>query len=176
MIRKKGQTEDFIADLIPSLIIIAIGLYVLSDMQDVGKKATENTNIKLVEELEGRKTLVNYLTKEIELDDKKITLNELISLGYKNEEYQRRLIENLQRTGLAQLKIPIETIAESTEQLEAENIQTEVKECLKLDIKYPDGSNLEIGEKCMGREKVFALPTYEGQYLTVKLTVRTTRG
>lgn len=155
MIRKKGQTEDFIADLIPSLIIIAIGLYVLSNMQDVGKKATEETNANLLERLEDRKTMADYLAKEIEIDNKKITLNELISLSYKNEAYQKKIKEEVERIQLQRISFP--------------DFYTRVV-CLNMEINYPDGSSIVIEKDpfCAGEERKIFLPTYEGRYLTIK--------
>lgn len=152
MIRKKGQTEDFIADLIPSLIIIAIGLYILADMEDVGKKSIEETNDKLLERLGDEKTMTDYLAKEIGIDNKKITLNELISLSYKNEQYQQKVEEELgwiigQDTG--------------RRTIESCNIIT----CLNAEIQYPDGSSKKLKKDifCPGEEKAMFFPTYGGQ-------------
>ncbi len=173
---KKGQTEDFLADLIPSAIIILIGLYVLSNMQDANRlSATEkeraiNTALKFEQT-----TVLDYLSLKVDVDDKKMTMQELISLTYKDEGYQRKLREWLLRKDLAQQEILWEFIAKSVEQEYPEEISKGRKACLELKIQYPNGSSLEVGEKCDGREQTFYLPTFDGQYLEIKSIVGTTK-
>jgi len=174
MIRKKGQTEDFVADFIPSLIIIIIGLYVLSEMEDIGIKTTEETKNKLLERLEDRKTINDYMFEERKIDNETKTLIEWISLIYKNKEHQTELILDLAREDIAELRAPVETISGTQEQEPVETTQHGRKECIKLDIQYPDSSKLEIGGKCDGTEQIFYLPTFEGQYIQVKSIAGTT--
>lgn len=174
---KKGQTEDFLADLIPSAIIIIIGLYILSNMQSANRlSATEKERaINYALEIE-QKTITEYLSLKIDIDGKERSLQEWISLSYNNNEYQAKLVEKLIGKDLAQREILWETIAKSVEQEHPEETSKERKACLELTIQYPDGSSpLKIGEKCDGREQTFYLPTFDGQYLKIKSITGTTK-
>lgn len=173
-LKKKGQTEDFLADLIPSLIIIIIGVFVLSSMHNTNRVAVNNQKRLVNYDLMEKKMITDHLSKMIDVGDKKISLQELISLSYKNEGYKQVLINDLQRTGLAQIEGPVEAIAVMQTQLEAETPK-ERKECFQLEIIYPEDPNpLKLGGGCDGREQTFYLPTYEGQYLMVKSVTGTT--
>jgi len=167
-LRKKVQAEDFIADLIPSLIIIAIGLYVLSNMHSVSKAMVDERGERLQSVLKGeQKTIADYLSEKVSIDGKEISLWELISLSYKNEKYQRKIVEKLE---LVKPELLVEFMAETPEQEMVEYIAGEEKECLAAEIHYPDQSKLEFGSGCEGKEKTISLPTYEGQHITVKFT------
>lgn len=174
-INKKGQTEDFLADLIPSLIIILIGLYVLSNMQSANKLSTTEKGraVNTVLNFE-QKTITDYLSLKTEIDNKnQISMQDMISLSYQNKEYQSKLAIWLDKTGLAQLEAPIETIAQETKQEKVETQQFGEKECIQMDIQYPDSSSFKIGKECSGKEQSFYLPTFEGQYLKIKSIVGT---
>lgn len=172
-IKKKGQAEDFLADLIPSLIIIVIGLFVLSKMHAEEQKLVDERAAQLESILKQEIKPINYhlSNEKVEVDGREISLRELISLSYKNNAYQGKLIEALERKGLVQQDKPVEAIAETVPQEQAEAIQKGVERCLKLKIEYPDSSTLEAGEKCEGIETILNLPTYEGPYLIINATV-----
>lgn len=124
-------------------------------MQDIGKKATEETNAKLIETLEDKKIMTDYLAKEINIDNKKITLNELISLSYKNENYQKKLEGEMKWIRGQKIKM-VELC--------------ELVTCLNAEFQYPDGSTKKIDEDifCSGEEKAIFFPTYEGQSIKMK--------
>ncbi|MBM3200092.1 hypothetical protein FJZ53_04075 [Candidatus Woesearchaeota archaeon] len=174
-LHKKGQTEDFIADLIPSMIVIAIGLYIISNMQATNKILVSEKEGAVRYALMEKKDMADYLLLELDSDKGTISLKEMIGLTYKNEKYQQMLVENLKRKDIVKEDAPIETIAGKPKQDQVETIQRLPEQCIRLDIKYPDGSNMEVGgDECTGWEKVFALPTYDGQSITVNATVGTT--
>lgn len=151
-IRKKGQTEDFLADMIPSLIIIAIGLYVLSNMQSANEESADSTKINITGYLMEKKTITDYLNQELKIDGKNIPLKEVISLTYKNEEYQQKVLKELE--GI---------IGQDTGRRTVESCN--VITCLNAEIQYPDGSSKKLKKDifCPGEEKVIFFPTYEGQ-------------
>lgn len=170
-LNKKGQTEDFVADLIPSLIIIAIGLYVLSGMNDVNEGMVNEVSLKLDKYMEyEEKTVADYLSQNVEVEGKKMSLAELISLSYRNEEYQREVMKKL-GSWEEELEFSPEAIAPTTKQEVAETIAGEMKECTATEITYPDGSVLKIGEDCTGGKKSLALPSYGGEYIKVDLII-----
>lgn len=160
-IKKKGQAEDFIADLIPSLIIIAIGLFVLSKMNSENQKIVDERGKLLAEALKDEKMMSNYLYKPIKVDNQKMTLGELISLSYKNENYQKEVKRHLESIQLTDVQPP----------KEVEFQVCQYRTCLKSEIKYPDDSSLMIkDELCTGEEKVLNFPSYEGDYITLTFT------
>lgn len=172
-LNKKGQTEDFLADLIPSLIIILIGLFILSNMQSANKLSTTEKGRAINDMLKfEQKTITDYLSLKIDIDNKNISTQELISLTYNNPQYQGILGNSLSRGGLAEYDTPIETIGETTPQIKPEYSASDPKECLNLVIKYPGGQTpLIIGEGCVGKEQTFYLPTFDGQYLEINSIV-----
>lgn len=159
--RKKGQAEDFIADLIPSLIIIAIGLYVLSNMYSVNKEMVDERGEKLRYALKEQKTMVDYLSEKISIEGKEISLWELISLSYKNEAYQEKVKKELKKIH----HIPIDP--------PDENILCTWRMCLEAEINYPDSSKpLAVEDDCIsGKEKIMHFPTYEGKYIIMNFNL-----
>lgn len=156
-IRKKGQVEDFAADLIPSLIIIAIGLFILGNMQSVNKEAVDERGEKIKSALEQEeKILADYLLKKVKIDDKEIPLLELISLSYKNEKYWEKTKDELKAINGQPIRF---------RDWFFENV------CLEAEIHYPDNSVKTIDVKCAGEKKTIALPTYEGGYLTINFVI-----
>lgn len=150
-LRKKGQTEDFIADLIPSLIIIGIGLYFLSNTQNSNEQEINDIKTNLTDYLKEGNTMVDYLEKQVSVGDKKMPLKEMISLSYKNEEYQQKVEKELEWI-----------IGQDTgRRVESCKLIT----CLNSEIQYPDGSSKKLKEDifCPGEEKIIFFPTYEGQ-------------
>jgi len=157
-IRKKGQTEDFLADLIPSMIIIMIGLYVLSNMQNANEESAESTKINVTEYLMEKKTITDHLNQELKINGRDIPLKEIISLSYKNENYQTLVEEEVNKIQGQQISFP--------------DLFSRVT-CLSTKIVYPDGSTkiIEDAPYCAGTERVIYLPTFEGKYLTMKFTL-----
>lgn len=172
---KKGQTEDFLADLIPSAIIIIIGVLVLSNMHSVNNSLAKGKEIAIKQALIlEEKNIAYYLPHKIDVDGKKISLQELISLTYNNPQYQGILGTSLEREGLAQYDVPPEQSGETTVQIKPEYVASSPTECLNLVIKYPgDSKPLIIGDKCVGIEQNFYLPTFDGQILEIKSIVGT---
>lgn len=161
-IKKKGQAEDFLADLIPSLIIIAIGLFVLSKMNSENQKIVDERGKLLAEALKGEKMMSDYLFKPIKLGNKKMDLEELISLSYKNENYQKEVEGHLKSIHLIDISPPPDV----------ELPVCQYRMCLSSKIKYPDGSSLIIeDELCKGEEKTLNFPSYEGNYITLTYTL-----
>lgn len=162
-ISKKGQTEDFVADLIPSLIIIAIGLYVLSNIQNANEESVDSARTNITEYLMDRKTITDYLAQEIEMDGKKIPLEEIISLSYKNENYQTIVEGEVKKIQDQQVSFP--------------DLFSRVT-CFSTKIVYPDESQKIIGDTpyCTGAERTIYLPTYEGKYLAMNFTLGTETG
>ncbi len=151
-LRKKGQTEDFIADLIPSLIIIGIGLYFLSNTQNSNEQEVNDVKTNLTDYLKDGNTMADYLEKQVSVGDKKMPLKELISLSYKNEEYQQKAVKELE-----------EITKQDTGRRTIESCI--IITCLNAEIQYPDGSSKKIKEDifCPGEKKSIFFPTYEGQ-------------
>lgn len=172
---KKGQTEDFLADLIPSAIIIIIGIYVLSNMHSVNDLLAGEKERAIRQALEfEEKNIAYYLPHKIDIDGKKISVQELISLTYNNPQYQGILGNSLAREGLAEYDVPPDQSSETTPQINPEYIASSPTECLNLVINYPgDSKPLIIGDGCVGREQNFYLPTFDGQYLEIKSVVGT---
>ncbi|MDP2909425.1 MAG: hypothetical protein Q8N77_06495 [Nanoarchaeota archaeon] len=158
---KKGQAEDFFADLIPSLIIIVIGLFILSQMNTENEKTTNNKVSALEDALKAEiTTLADYLNREVDVDDKKMPLSDLISLSYKNEAYKKKMESELKKIQLISVEPP------------AENTFCTWRMCLRAQIYYPDSPEpLKIEDDCIGKEKVIHLPTYDGQYITMNTTL-----
>jgi hypothetical protein len=157
-IRKKGQTEDFLADMIPSMIIIVIGLFILSSMQNANEESAESTKVNITEYLMEKKTIADHLDQELKVDGKNIPLKEIISLSYKNENYQTLVEGEVNKIQGEQISFP--------------DFYSRVT-CLSTKIVYPDDSIkiIEDAPYCAGTERVIYLPTFEGKYLTMKFTL-----
>ena len=170
-IKKKGQAEDFLADFIPSLIIIVIGFFILSKMHSEEQKIVDERG-KLIRQalVQEEKTIIDYLDEKILIDGKRLSLAEVISLSYKNPKYRQILRELDKQFDIASEELIVEYIAQSPPQDIGETIAGELKNCLALDITYPDGLNLEFGTNCPGEERTVNLPSYEGKNLIVKIT------
>lgn len=157
-ISKKGQTEDFVADLIPSVIIIVIGFFILSTMQGANEKAVEGAKENMTEYFQDKKTITDYLSQEVKVGDKNIPLREVISLSYKNEAYQDIVEKEIKKIQGQRVSFP--------------DFYTRVV-CLSTEIKYPDGDPKIIQDTpfCAGTEKIIYLPTYGSGYLTMNFTI-----
>ena len=95
---KKAQTEDILAELVISMVLIVIGVFVLSNMLNVQKLTFDQKDSKLdlmlkndVLSLGG---YVNY--EKINIENEEIYFKDLIKKAYSDQDYRDKLIDFLE--------------------------------------------------------------------------------
>ena len=158
---KKGQTEDVIADLIVSIIIIIIAVYILS-----GISADQETNIGL---------RINEIKYQLET---KLDINTYLKMpvvGSGSCYHENLTTADLIALTDATKPGPCYKLLErQTKNFEKMLIQFG-DECLDVQIEYPGGKVLTPSScvQVIGEQKEVLVPLKEGGYAKVKFLVGT---